>query len=220
VITWLADCRSSFPPVVDQGHRGTCLSIAMTTAHTFQSGTSYSAEYLHWASGSRPGGRGNLTAAASVLDEEGQPPEEQWPYDAGVNDMDPAYGPPAGVAGPHATARVVPGARFDELRTHLESGHWPVLLLRVTDAFYAGTCLVLPDGPGTAGHAVVVVGVAQVTDPRPPSSLTFGEFLVCVRNSWGQDWGAEGHALISQAALSECLMAIVIIQPDDSRPSR
>lgn len=31
-----------------------------------------------------------------------------------------------------------------------------------------------------------------------------GERLLCVRNSWGSGWGAEGHKLITEAALHEC----------------
>lgn len=213
MIDWIVDSRSSFPAVADQGQRGTCLSMAITAVHAFQSQVAHSVEYLHWASGKYPGGRGDVGSAGSALLGDGQPPEAQWPYDADADEAAPSYGPPPAVVGPNVRAHVVLGAGIREIRPALESGRWPVLLLRVTDSFLSGTGVVLPDGPGTARHAVAAVGIARASGPHLPVGLADGEILVCVRNSWGESWGSGGHALVSETALRQCLEGVLTIEP-------
>jgi C1A family cysteine protease len=66
--------------------------------------------------------------------------------------------------------------------------------------------VVLPDGPGRAGHAVLAVGAASVTGRSLEPQLRDGEGLLCVRNSWGNAWGRDGHALMTEAAIGDCLI--------------
>lgn len=206
MLEWIEDLRAPWPAVTDQGQRPTCLSIALTTAHEHAIEESLSAEYLHWASGLHPGGRGNPQAAARAMLTQGQPPLEQWPYRVDADDADPSYGPDSALIGPFAKRRAE-RSLFDmnEVVQELAQGRWAILCLRVTDAFAAtGAGIVLADGHGRAGHAVLAVGALTVRGRGLEPALRDGDRLLCVRNSWGPDWGADGHKLISEAALNEC----------------
>lgn len=206
MLQWIEDLRAPWPEVTDQGQRSTCLSMALTSAHEHATGSSLSAEYLHWSSGSHPGGRGNPHAAALALLHQGQPPQEQWPYSEATDDTIHSYGPASTVIGPFSHRRADRTlSDVDEVIKELRGGRWPVVALRVTDAFAAaGTGIVLPDGPGRAGHAVLAVGAVTVLGTDLEPDLHNGDRLLCVRNSWGPGWGAAGHKLISEGALNEC----------------
>ncbi len=187
--------------------------MALTSAHEYASRASLSAEYLHWASGSHPGGRGNPHAASLAMLNQGQPPHQQWPYSKTTDDTVQTYGPATTVTGPfsHRRAdRIL--SDFDQVIDELRGGRWPVIALRVTDAFAAaGTGIVLPDGPGRAGHAVLAVGAAIVLGAELEPDLHDGDRLLLVRNSWGSGWGAAGHKLISEDALNECgILALAV----------
>lgn len=215
MLSWIVDSRSGWPDLSDQGPRPTCLSMAITAAHEYEVRTSLSAEYLHWATGQYPGGRGNPHAAAQALRNDGQPPHEQWPYDVATDDRDGQYAPPATVKGPYNCRRADRYlADLDGVIAELGQGRWPIVALRVTDAFAAaGSGIVLPDGPGRAGHAVLAVGVLAVSGTSLEPHLHDGERLLCVRNSWGAGWGVDGHKLISETALNDCHIASFVLDP-------
>lgn len=221
MIEWIVDARDAAHPVPDQGQRLTCLAMAMTGAHEHLVGSPLNsgylcAEYLHWASANHPGGRGIPAAACAALHADGQPPAEQWPYTETTDDTDAGYGPPAEVLGPFArcnTASQPPD--FDDLVEALRAGRWPVLGLRVTDAFAAaGAGIVLPDGAGRAGHAVLLVGAARVTTDALTPHLAQGDRLLCVRNSWGSGWGQDGHKLITVTAIAQTLVTAFVLESD------
>lgn len=213
MIDWIIDARDANHPVPDQGQRPTCLATAITGAHehvavALAEGEALCVEYLHWASGQYPGGRGAPTAALRALRASGQPPEKQWPYNEATDENNSGYEPPGEVVGPFACRSAIgQSSRFDDLVQALREGRWPVLGLRVTDAFAApGAGIVLPDGPGRAGHAVLVVGAARVVGNRLAPQLLDGEPLLCLRNSWGDGWGKNGHKLITVSAMEKMLI--------------
>lgn len=218
MIEWIIDARDHTHPVSDQGQRPTCLAMAITGAHEHAIGAPavgdyLSAEYLHWAS-ERVGGRGVPAAATRALRSDGQPPAEQWPYLDTTDESDPGYAPPADVVGPFARCETVGQAHgLDDLVRSLREGFWPILGLRVTDAFAApGTGIVLPDGVGRAGHAVLVVGAARVVGDALLPHLTDGAGLLCVRNSWGAGWGQDGHKLVSHEAIEQTLITAFVLR--------
>lgn len=221
MIEWTYDGRDAAHPVPDQGQRPTCLAMAMTGAHEHAGKATghpgyLCAEYLHWASGNHPGGRGIPAAATAALRIDGQPPADQWPYAETTDDTDAGYAPPAQVVGPFAR-RTTAHQRldFDNLVDALRAGRWPILGLRVTDAFAApGKGIVLPDGPGRAGHAVLLVGAARVTGDGLAPHLAEGDRLMCVRNSWGTQWGQDGHKLITETAIGEILITAFVLDED------
>lgn len=215
MLDWIVDARAVWPTVTDQGQRSTCLALALTGAHEQATGRELSAEYLHWASGIHAGGRGNPSAAGAAMTDQGQPPSDQWPYRLDAVETDANYTPPSTVVGPFAQRRADRRLSvIDDVIEELRQGRWPVLALRVTDAFAdAGTEIVLPDGAGRAGHAVLAVGAAIVRGHDLEPELRDGDRLLCIRNSWGTSWGVDGHKLISEAALNEC--AILALALDE-----
>ena len=216
MLTWMVDRRARLSPAGDQGGRLTCLSWSITAAHEFTvSDGPFSVEYLHWGSGQYPGGRGTVLAAADALRSDGQPENDQWPYMDVNDDAHPGYLPPSTVTGPFSKATVrLSGVDVDNLIRDLASDRLPVIALRVTDAFLAATGGVIgPDGRGADGHAVAAVGVAQYTGLQDLGVVHHNDRLVCLRNSWGQGWGVDGHALITEAALAECAIGSFVIDP-------
>jgi hypothetical protein len=208
LIEWIVDARAATPLIADQGQRPTCLTMAMTGAHELALQQTLSAEYLHWASGQYPGGRGIPAAARAALRNDGQPPGPQWLYHDSTDEMAADYKPPDSVTGPFCRRRTdLDITDIDEMIEELRNGRWPVLGLRVTNAFAAaGDAIVLPDGTGRAGHAVLVVGAARVAGHALAPRLVDGERLLCLRNSWGSAWGRDGHKLMSESALREAFL--------------
>lgn len=226
MIEWIVDVRDAAHPVPDQGQRPTCLAMAMTGAHEHAVKSSATAgylcaEYLHWASGNYPGGRGVPAAATAAIRTDGQPPADQWPYTETTDDTDAGYGPPAQVVGPFARRSTAGQPQdFENLLGSLRNGRWPVLGLRVTDAFAAsGAGIVLPDGTGRAGHAVLLVGAARVTSDALAPHLATGDRLLCVRNSWGNSWGQDGHKLITETAITQTLITAFVLENDPDQSS-
>jgi hypothetical protein len=215
VIEWIVDARADWPSITDQGPRTTCLAMAMTSSHEQATNLSLSAEYLHWASGQYPGGRGSLSAASMAIYRDGQPAEKHWPYLTDTDETAHGYGPSRTVVAPFSKRCA---NRYlhdvDAMIAELRLGRWPILALRMTDAFVnAAGGVVLPDGKGRAGHAVLVVGAARVTGRSLEPRLRDGERLLCVRNSWGTVWGREGHALMTETALGDCLILGFALDP-------
>jgi hypothetical protein len=216
MLSWIVDLRATLAPAGDQGGRLTCLSWALTAAHEFTVADGpFSVEYLHWNAGTYPGGRGTVLAAAAALRAEGQPEEAQWPYLEHNDDTDPGYGPPNTVVGPFSTGAVrLSAIDVDTLIADLNSGRLPVVALRVTDAFLAAAGgVVVEDGPGIDGHAVAAVAVAQYTGRQDLGTVHPGDRLVCVRNSWSEQWGIDGYALMTETALSKCAIGSFVVDP-------
>jgi len=131
------------------------------------------------------------------------------------DDAFPGYLPPSTVVGPFSTAALrLSQIDVDIFSAELSSGYLPVIALRVTDAFLAAAGGVIrEDGPGSDGHAVAAVGIAQYAGPQGLGGVLPGERLVCLRNSWGRGWGVDGYALITETALHECAVGALVVDP-------
>lgn len=211
-ITWIADLRKGLPPVGDQGQRSTCLAWAATTAHEHHRSGSLSVEYLHWACGPPPRGRGTQPGLRHALRRTGQPPADQWPYDPSIDDTAASYQPPSTVTGPFSTADTR-SVNHDpnSLAAEINAGSIPIAAVRVTPTFLrAPGGVVYGQHRGSDGHAVTVVGVARIEQQL--GNLPAGELVVCVRNSWGATWGRNGYALITETAWSACVMYALVVQ--------
>jgi hypothetical protein len=209
------DLRSKFKDVLDQGLRGICLALSMTSCHEVVTGGNFSMEYLHWASGSAPGGRGRPSAAIASLETIGQPPDLQWPFDKNSDDSSTSYGPGVEVVGPYARARSSVISGINGVKEALDEGLPVVLCLMTSPDFYAQDASVIASWePPIAGHAVVAVGYGSArTEGIDESSIPGEQRFICIRNSWHDKWGAEGYALITELALSNSLRLAFTIAP-------
>jgi hypothetical protein len=216
MLDWLVDHRTALPSVGHQGRRSTCLSWAITAAHEFATGGSpLSVEFQHWNSGSYAGGRGNILAASMALKTEGQPPNSQWEYMTVCDERSPAYSPSSSVIGPFRKADADIGVLdVSSIISILQSNRLPIVALRITDAFLgAKGGVVERDGAGQDGHAVVAVGAAHLIGTEQVGTVKPGERLICLRNSWGTNWGVNGHCLMPETAIRECGLGIIGLQP-------
>jgi len=79
----------------------------------------------------------------------------------------------------------------------------PVLGIQVPEPFFdpAPPWVITPTGSVRGLHAVAAVGIG-----------TFGgDKVILIRNSWGTDWGDEGHAWLSTDFLNQHLIEVFIL---------
>jgi C1A family cysteine protease len=199
------DMRSRLGVPRSQGLRSTCLAFATSAAHEVALFDEHDIldtceEYLYWASKQHddPGPGTTFPAVRDGLAVEGQPLEEQWPYDEERDDDCPEYQPPpeAHTAQPRwsPTFSEVP-ATPKSLRTELDAGRAVVLGLPTWPAFDRPSAgrLAVPAATELDGahHAVAVIGYDETTT----------EMLI--RNSWGPTWGEAGTAWLPLSFLDE-----------------
>jgi hypothetical protein len=147
------------------------------------------------------------------LDNNGQPPAAQWPYDEGLDEAASTYIPPSSITGPFRKSLIrIIDESPDGLIKELSGDRLPVAALRVTQALLtAPGGMVDGSDTGTDGHAVAVVGVAETIGPL--ASIPSGTRLICVRNSWGPTWGTQGYALVTETAWAACVVFAIVLEP-------
>lgn len=200
-VSVLVDYRASLGPVKDQGRRPTCLSHAATAAHegARQKQDPLSPEYLHWFAASSPGGGAKVDAVAGALRTRGQPLEAACPYR--VADPPAGWSPPtAPVFRRDSEERP---AEPDEVAALLHRGITPVLVVTLPEPFFqpADPWIVPAAGKLRGTHAVVGVGVGAAGGAR----------LVLVRNSWGTEWGDQGHVWLDDRFLTRHLLRVLVL---------
>lgn len=202
--------------VHDQGARPVCLPVAVSVAHQIARGAGHEpfAPDALWeaalyagtatADGSSPDGIGTALSA------EGQPMLKHWPFDAtligpGASPR-PASCPPPPWRRGHLNAFPMP-ATAARLVAAVTAGIPVVTLIDVTEAFtMVGADGLVADVSGAVSyglHAVVAVG----------SGLPNGDEGVLIRNSWGADWGLEGHCYLSAAYVAEYVRSAWFVTP-------
>ncbi len=202
-ITVLVDHRQSLGPIRDQGARPTCLSFACTSAHERVRGSkmALSPEYLHYfASVHNPTDGAAFLETSRALQDPGQPAEADCPYYP--DGLPLGWMPPAGVR-LYPRKSVQKDATADEVETLLNAGQTPVLGISIPDDFLSPTplWLISHDGPIRGLHAVVAVGLGTADTSR----------CFLVRNSWGAEWGDNGHAWLDDAFLARHLRDLLAL---------
>lgn len=199
------DLRPPTPAAVpDQGSRPVCLPMAATGAHNVLAAVKGEAprsmEALWWGASrlhQSPMVGTTTTHIGQALSRTGQPDEARWPYPQSRLDPTAEEPPPQCATPPWRTATLTTFAARDHqfeqrCESHLADGKPVVLIIQVTDEFYApksdGTIAIPPARAKSYGnHAVLVMGLLE--------SQT-GERHLLIRNSWGPMWGDAGYGLL------------------------
>jgi hypothetical protein len=214
------DLRSQFGDARDQDQRPTCLAFAASDAHAALRSpwAPLSVEFAFYHAQRRAGRTAHvgatLPAMLDTLQEDGQPIEAGWPYLATV----PSDWKPAAVVGPlyrrHGESR---GNSVVEIIERLDEGRPVLVLMTLSAAFYFARSSngIVDQQAGEQSnpnrrHAVVAVG----------HGLLAGQKVVLVRNSWGDGWGEQGHAWLTEAYLVPRVIRIGILTEDPDVSTR
>lgn len=205
-----------FGAVRDQGERPTCLAFAASDVHAGlrESWLPLSCEFAFYHAQRRAGRPPNLGATLpamlEALRKDGQPCEEGWPYLAATPSDPASWQPPLDVGEVYRRAGEQGQQTVDEIIAELDQGR-PVLVL-----MYLSTSFNLPGPEGLvdppAGeqpdlarrHAVVGIG----------HGTHAGRRVILVRNSWGEGWGQNGHAWLTEDFLGPRVFRLAILTED------
>src|SRR4030095_5631301 len=207
-VTVRKDLRPRFGPARDQGVRPTCLGFATSDLHAAirtAPPIPFSVEYLFYMAVQRttsqsPDKGVSVKEIQEALEHDGQPLEADWPYlPALPNDLS-AWKPPGGMT---VFKRKMQTANADiaDITTRLNHDNASLLAVRVSTAFYCPDALgvVNPptNDPDTGNHALIAVGHGTLCS-NP---------VLLVRNSWGRDWGIDGHAWVPRDYIADRLLS-------------
>ncbi len=201
------DMIGQMRPVRDQGNRGTCVahaSLAAVEHYWSQQGmqVDLSRQFAYWnckQHDGHPDDEGTWIAIAMpLLQSDGCPPEQDWPYV--MNDIpgNESQGPAPQAALDDAAQFQIPGFKqlaataIHDLKAELADGRPVAFSIPVFDSWYLNAEVTrsgdivnpIPGETPDGGHAMCMVGYEDdATDP----ALGGGRFLI--RNSWNGSWG-------------------------------
>lgn len=197
------DHRHTLGAVRDQGARPTCLSHAATAAHEHVRGAAIplSPEYLHYFASSQ----GQKTGASfpdimRALRDQGQPVETECP--SLPADASSGWAPPANVAVYRRNSESK-RPRPEKVEALLLAGQVPVLGISMPESFFSPTPPWLISSPGPLRGLHAVVAVAMGSGPSGNAIL--------IRNSWGAEWGDNGHAWLDSSFLTVHLQELLVL---------
>lgn len=214
----IKDFRAALGPVRHQGRRPTCLAFAASDVHRHarQHPELLCVEWLYFHvsqhAGTGPHDGTTMPDTRAVLKSIGQPVETVWPYS--MMPPNPGSWQPPATAHPSMTCGSTGcGNGLHAVRQRIDSDLPVVIGLFTSDTFNQpqswvreGDEVILAPDLGhpiddTRGHAVTVVGRGDYA----------GEAVLLLRNSWGDRWGANGHAWVRESYLGPRLAGAFVI---------
>lgn len=154
----------------------------------------------------------HLITALRILKGWGGPPEEAWPYNGKAEDW--PHEEPAGIDDLAKQYRIGPYQRvrsLEEIRVLISSGLVVTISVHHDESWFDASNGVIPwssNSPiGSMLHAVVLVG------------YNHDDHLFIFRNSWGTNWGDNGHGYMSyDYFVANCVEAWYIVNVLESLP--
>lgn len=210
-VTVVVDLRNRFGAARDQGGRPTCMAFATSDTHSFARNTVnfLSVEYAHYSATHRrspvnPDRGVPMRLMIEAIRENGQPPEEVWPYFETLPSPISKWIPPNPCKPIFKHAMESGTPEVSAVLRALDSGQPALLAIRITEQFHQPAAdFVIRELSGdreTGNHAIIAVG--HGTSNR--------DSVILVRNSWGKDWGDLGHAWVSKDYVTNRLLGIAL----------
>jgi Papain family cysteine protease len=205
------DLRGRFGAARNQGSRPTCMAFAASDTHSFAQGmVKYlSAEYAHYSAARRrkpldPNRGVPMGLMIDAIREDGQPPEEMWPYLAAIPSPVSAWTPQKNCAPIFRHPMVTRPTDVSTIFSALNAGQPTLFAARITEQFYLPTTdyiiKTIPGDRDTGNHALIAVGHGTIRAGA----------VVLVRNSWGEDWADCGHAWVTQDYLANRILGVAV----------
>jgi C1A family cysteine protease len=205
------DLRHLFGPARDQGQRPTCMAFAASDTHAAvrPNWEPLSCEYAYYHAlrydGGTPNDGATLPGMMMAIAQDGQPYEAAWPYLSVLPSDLTQWKPPTTVGQLFRRVSEM-RRRATELYALLDGGSPVIVAMTFSKAFYKPG----PDGIVTGSepiipalrHAVIAVGHGRQGNAR----------LVLVRNSWGDLWGINGYAWLTESYLAPRIFALAIMK--------
>lgn len=209
------DLRPNMPAIFDQGTRPTCLAAsacdvnqygrphvsAMSVEHFFYVCSKKDRACLH--DGINP------SLVSIVLKNTGGVDHSFWPYNL-IQPVLHDWGPPSSPPDTYfrANLETIP-PDFESVKRVVICGIPVIIGLNVYESLIkcpsSGLLSGKVHGMSRGRHAMVAVAVEQ----NPTAQL-------CLRNSWGVGWGAQGHAWMDKTYFEQCVFSAHII-PESSK---
>ena len=202
-----------FGPVRDQGERPTCLAFAVSDLHAGlrEAWVPLSCEFVFYHAQRRAGRSADtgatLPATLEALRYDGQPREEGWPYLAAASVDGICWKPPQNVGEIYRRPGEQRPEVIDEIINLLNQGRPLLILLYLSISFYISEGIDPIDQPAeeqsdiARRHAVVVIG----------HGTHKGRRVFLIRNSWGDGWGRNGHAWLTEKFLKPRMFGCCVL---------
>ena len=187
-------------PVRHQGQRGTCLAFTASDLNAVANDTEHlSVDYLcHHAAREMHGWQSHegftIEAILNAVHQPGQPLEAQYPYSPD-NPAAPTSAPPA-LAPLYTSPTQQRGLGVLQILDCIGAGQPVGVVVAVTPSLFRPIDEIIVFDKGVLPdqfHAMVAVAVGH--------HAASGELHIQLRNSWGVNWGNNGHAWVSRPYL-------------------